>query len=139
MTTFLNGWAGFWVWLGLTVTLTTLMQVLPVRDAPPPRRIPHPWLRRLLRGEMAIGGSVRIGLGAAAALWWAIAAGLLVSDVMRAALALAAGGGVLTALVNAGRRAHLSVAQATCLCAALSVGGVLLLMVSAWLGQRLYG
>lgn len=139
MTTLWTGWAGYGVWFAMTVALVILMQVLPVGNICRSCGIPRPWLRRLLQGEMAIGGSVRVGLGVAASLWWVITAGVLVSDEVRAVLALTGGVLVMTALVNAGRRARLSVAPTCCLCAALSVGGVLLLMVSTWLWQSLLG
>lgn len=123
----------------MTVMLTTLMRFIPASDGHCLQRVSGAWWWRLLRGDMALGGSTGVGLGMAAVLWWCITAGILVSFQMRAALFLTAGGGVLVALVNAGRRARLSTTQTFCLCGALSAGGVLLLMVAVRLWISLSG
>lgn len=102
-------WVGL-LWMSLSALLWGCMLSFPPRDVirrHVPRMSPVIW--RFLRGDMALRGTVRIGLGLGGAGWWCGAMGLLVSDLTRSLLVIAMGGMVLVALYNAGRRAALSV------------------------------
>ncbi|MEL5428872.1 hypothetical protein [Serratia nevei] len=118
------------VWLGLTVTLTGVMLVGGPEDI---RRRTAGWragsLGRFLRGEGGLWGSCRVGLALAAGVWWCGAAGILVSDAVRAGIVLVAGCGLVIALLNAGRRAGLPTLHCVCLAGVLSAALVLLLII----------
>lgn len=131
----LTGWGVYGVWAGLSALFLGVM-CLP---ATPPRRSSiasrASWCWRLVRGDMAVDGTLRTGVGVGAALWWCGAAGIVVSDTVRVALVLLAGGGLLIALLNAGRRAELSGRRRIMLAVGLGMGSVMLLLVGegAWL------
>ncbi|HCR2979755.1 TPA: hypothetical protein ON189_004956 [Serratia marcescens] len=103
-------WGWMWVlWLSLSAMLWGGMLSFPPQDVirrHTPALPPAVW--RFLRGDMAVGGTVRIGLGLGGAGWWCGAMGLLVSDMTRSLLVMGMGCMVLVALFNAGRRAALS-------------------------------
>ncbi|TPW51365.1 hypothetical protein FKD06_11395 [Serratia sp. SRS-8-S-2018] len=84
---------------------------------------------RFLRGDMAVGGTVRIGLSLGGAGWWCGSMGLLVSDVTRSVLVLGMGGLVLVALFNAGRLAPLSLWALMALAGFQGAGWVMLILI----------
>lgn len=127
--------AELWLWGIITVVFTVVMQLFPTEWRYRSPYAVSSWGWRLLCGEMAIAGSLRVGLTLATALWWCGAAGVLVSDVTRAALVLFFGGILLASLVNAGRRARLSVLGCLWFSGAVSAGVVMLVLVAMWLWQ----
>lgn len=124
--------AVYLVWLAISALLAGVLLLCPVRSSP---RIGFKsvWVLHLVRGDMALGGSLRVGLGACVALWWCVAAGLLTSDVSRGVLGLTAGALVLIALINAGRRAALPLFRCVCLSAALGAALMLWLLMAVQL------
>lgn len=126
-----GAWIWLWVlWLSLSVLLLGGMLSLPPKDVvtPLPARLP-PWVLRFVQGEMAVGGTVRIGLGLGGAGWWCGAAGLLVSDLSRSLLVVGAGALVLIALFNAGRRGAQSLVGLVVLSGFQGAGWVVLLLI----------
>lgn len=128
----LNTWVMGAGWLLGSGVLTVYL--LWPADVPPRRHAGG--LSRLLRGHLGIGGTLRVGIMLAAALWWATAAGLVNADAVRIGVVLVLGAGAGVALVNAGRRAALSVPWAMALGAALG-GGMMGLLHLSVLGYRL--
>lgn len=118
------------VWFGLTVTLTVGMlmeeSVCTSRNL---RLFPASWLGRFLRGEVGGWGTFRVGLVVATTLWWCGAAGVLVSDVVRAGIVIVTGCALVIALFNVGRRAELSALHCLCLAGVLSTILVLLFII----------
>ncbi|CAI1080212.1 hypothetical protein C2M02_24205 [Serratia marcescens subsp. marcescens ATCC 13880] len=126
-----GAWIWLWVlWLSLSVLLLGGMLSLPPKDVvtPLPARLP-PWVLRFVQGEMAVGGTVRIGLGLGGAGWWCGAAGLLVSDLSRSLLVVGGGTLVLIALFNAGRRGVQSLVGLVVLSGFQGAGWVVLLLI----------
>lgn len=125
----------WWTWGSLTVLLMMVLLLLPAEPIPP-RLLERVWVWRLLNGEMGLGGSLRIGSGLSAMLWWGRTAGVLLPNIASAALVLVFGGIWVIAMLNAGRRADLSDTAGLCLGAGLSgIVGVLLLVVAELLGE----
>jgi hypothetical protein len=127
----MGGWIWAWVlWLSLSVLLLGGMLSLPSRTVVKPRstRV-APGIWRFMRGDMAVGGTVRIGLGLGGAGWWLGAAGLLASDWSRSLLVVGAGALVLIALFNAGRKGAQSLVGLTMLSAFQGAGWVVLLLI----------
>lgn len=129
----------FWCWGGLTVVVTGVLKFFPAQwrlRSPCENR--H-WGWRLLRGELAIAGSLRAGIAVAAVLWWCGVAGVLTSDMTRCVLALFFGGLFLVSLVNAGRRARLSTLGHLWLGGGVSAGGVVLILIALRFWQGFAG
>lgn len=124
--------AVYLVWLAVSAGLTAVLLLCPARPSPR-MAFEKAWIWHLVRGDMALGGSLRCGLGVSVALWWCVAAGLLTSDVSRGVLVLTAGALVLIALINAGRRASLPVFRCVCLSASLGAGLMLWLLMAVQL------
>ncbi|TSB25750.1 hypothetical protein FOT43_22605 [Serratia marcescens] len=132
-----GAWIWLWVlWLSLSVLLLGGMLSLPPKDVVTslPARLP-PWVLRFVQGEMAVGGTVRIGLGLGGAGWWCSAAGLLVSDFTRSLWVVISGSLVLIALFNAGRKSVMSLWGLTVLAGVQGGGWVVLLLIALqWYG-----
>ncbi|HGM5835945.1 TPA: hypothetical protein ACKP36_004392 [Serratia marcescens] len=103
------------MWLTLSAVMVGMMWAFPAMHLRRPPLHQRSWLCRLLAGEMAVRGSVRIGLGISGALWWIGAAGVLNSDAVRGGAVFFSGIIVLVSLFNAGRRAPLSLWGYMCL------------------------
>lgn len=102
---YLVGWGS---WLACSAGFAVLMVLWPLAPSRERRVGMRSRLWRLLAGEMAIMGTLRIGLGLAGGLWWGGAAGMLTFDLARLSWLATVGGVLLAALVNAGRRARLT-------------------------------
>ncbi|HFT7668210.1 TPA: hypothetical protein ACGR4L_004310 [Serratia marcescens] len=127
----MSAWVWTWaLWLSLSTLLLGGMLSLPARaviSPRPTRRSPCLW--RFVRGDMDVWGTVRVGLGLGGAGWWAGAAGLLVSDLARGLLVMAAGALVLIALFNAGRRGPQSLTGLVVLSAGMGAAWVVLVLI----------
>ncbi len=124
---------GMWswlLWLSLSVLLLGGMLLLSpnsVVKSCSVRFTPGIW--RFMRGDMAVGGTVRIGLGLGGAGGWLCAAGLLASDWSRSLLVVGAGALVLIALFNAGRKGAQTLLELTVLSAFQGAGWVVLVLI----------
>ncbi len=124
---------GMWswlLWLSLSVLLLGGMLLLSpnaVVKPCPARFIPGIW--RFIRGDMAVEGTVRIGLGLGGAGGWLCAAGLLASDWTRSLLVVGAGALVLIALFNAGRKGAQTLMELAVLSAFQGAGWVVLVLI----------
>ncbi|NGH10029.1 hypothetical protein G5643_15100 [Serratia marcescens] len=127
----MGAWVWMWgLWLSLSALLLGGMLSLPPKEVIEPRPVRRPpCLWRFVRGDMAVGGTVRIGLSLGGAGWWCGAAGLLVSDLSRSLLVVGAGALVLIALFNAGRRGAQSLVGLVVLSGFQGAAWVVLLLI----------
>lgn len=127
----MGAWVWMWVlWLSLSALLLGGMLSLPPKEVIEPRPVRRlSCLWRFVRGDMAVGGTVRIGLSLGGAGWWCGAAGLLASDLSRSLLVVGAGALVLIALFNAGRRGAQSLVGLVVLSGFQGAGWVVLLLI----------
>ncbi|HIF6628456.1 TPA: hypothetical protein ACX37D_004881 [Serratia marcescens] len=133
----MGAWIWTWVlWFSLSALLLGGMLSLPSKEVIEPRPVRRsPCLWRFLRGDMAVGGTVRIGLGLGGAGWWCSAAGLLVSDLTRSLWVVITGALVLIALFNAGRKSAMSLWGVTVLAGGQGGGWIVLLLIALqWYG-----
>lgn len=135
--TMLPGRMAYGVWCGLSTFFFALLHLKRCGNAPRRCVFRTSWAGALLRGERELAGTLRAGMFGYAAVWWAGAAGIVVSDTVRGALVLLVGGVLMIAALNAGRRVPLTARRTWMLAGALGMGGVLLLQVGAELWQTL--
>lgn len=133
--TMLHGWLASGLWCGLSTFFFALLHLKSRGNEPRRRVLRTSWAGALIRGERELAGTLRTGMLGYAAVWWAGAAGIVVSDTVRGALVLLVGGVLMIAALNAGRRVPLTARRKWMLAGALGIGGVLLLQVGAelWL------
>ena len=127
-------WTGL-LWLSLsTLLLGAMLSFEPKEDEASCRRRNMSCVWRFIRGDMAVGGTVRIGLGLGGAGWWCGETGLLTTDLFRSLLVVAVGACVLIALFNAGRKGPQSVAGLAVLAGCQGAGwmGLILMVLRLW-------
>lgn len=127
----MGAWIWMWgLWLNLSALLLGGMLSFPVDtviEPYPVRRRSSLW--RFVRGDMAVGGTVRVGLSLGGVGWWCWVLGLLASDLSRGLLVVGVGALVLAALFNVGRRGPQSLVGLAALSGFQGVGWVALLLV----------
>lgn len=127
---------GLWLWISFSALVLGGMLSLPLQWGVGTDSIRTlPFFQRFLRGDMAVGGTLRIALGLAGVGWWCSATGILTSELLRSLLIISIGSLVLIALFNAGRKGERSLTEFGVLAGLQGAGWVMIFLVAL----RLYG